>query len=237
MKINAIILAGGMGTRMNKEVPKQFIELDGVPIIVDTIMNFQKNERISEITVVCIKEWIGFMKDLVDKYSLMKVTRIVEGGRTGHDSTRNGVLSLKNSLSEDDFVVIHDAARPLIPQAIIDDMLNVAMIYGNACTAIPCHDTVVKTNDYVSGDEQIDRSSFLRVQTPQTYKYSLIKSLYERADEENKHDFVYVNTMAITYGIRIYFSKGFDCNIKITTKEDIAYYKALKQFKEEELVQ
>lgn len=235
MKVNAIILAGGIGSRMKVDRPKQFIEVNGRPIIVDTINNFQRNDKVSEITVVCLAEWIDYFKDLVVQYSLTKVTNIVPGGQTGHDSTRNGIFSLVDKLEESDFVIIHDAARPLIPQLIINDMLDVAFKNGNACTAIPCHDTVIKTDDQISGTEQIERSSFLRVQTPQAYRYGLIKSLYEKSELEDKHDFIYANTMAISYGVRIFFSKGFDCNIKITTKEDIAFYKAMSQFSEEEL--
>ena len=235
MEVNAIILAGGVGSRMKTDRPKQFIEIDGVPVIVDTLNNFQRNERVTGITVVCLKDWILYFGELVKRYELTKVTNIVEGGATGHDSARNGMFSLRDKLSDDDFVIIHDASRPLIPQLIIDDMLDIAFKEGTACTAIPCHDTVIKTDDNISGIEQIERSSFLRVQTPQAYRYGLIEPLYERAEKENRHDFIYANTMAITYGTRIYFSKGFDCNIKITTKEDIAFYKAMRQFSEEEL--
>ena len=235
MQVHAIILAGGIGSRMKADKPKQFIEIDGKPIIVDTINNFEKNTRVTGITVVCLKEWIPYFEQLVKEFKLKKVTEIVEGGATGHDSTRNGVFSLKKRLTPNDYIVIHDAARPLIPQIIINNLLDVAFQKGNACTAIPCHDTVIKTADGISGTEQIDRSSFLRVQTPQAYRYGLILPLYERAERENRHDFIYANTMAIEYGARIYFSSGFDCNIKITTKEDIAFYRAMKQFDEEEL--
>ncbi len=235
MKISAIILAGGVGSRMKSNIPKQFIEIDGTPIIVNTIRNFEKNERVNDILVVCLKDWIPHMKLLVEKYKLSKVKYVIEGGKTGHDSTRNGILYLKDKIEDNDFVIIHDAARPLIPQLIINDMLNKAIKNGNACTAIQCHDTVIETEDQISGNSQIERSKIMRVQTPQTYRYDLIRSLYERAEKDNKHDFVYANTMAIEYGTRIYFSAGFDCNIKITTKEDIAFYKAMKKFSEEEL--
>lgn len=237
MQVHVIILAGGVGSRMKADKPKQFIEIDGVPVIVDTIRNFERNNRITGITVVCLRDWIPHLKQLVTQYGLNKVTSIIAGGETGHDSTRNGIFSLRDTLSDNDFVVIHDAARPLIPQLIIDDMLDVAFRNGNACTAIACHDTVIKTEDGVSGTEQIERSSFLRVQTPQAYRYGLILPLYERAEQEDRHQFIYANTMAIEYGTRIFFSKGFDCNIKITTKEDIAFYKAMSKFSEEELTQ
>lgn len=235
MKANVIILAGGTGSRMKIDLPKQFIEVDGVPVIVDTIRNFQNNSRINSITVVCLKDWISYLQDLVAKHSLSKVINIVEGGATGHDSARNGVMSLSEMMEEDDIVVIHDAARPLISQVIINDMLDTAIKYGNACTAIPIHDTIIATDDQQSGNIQIARDKIMRVQTPQAYRYGTIYALYRRADEENRHDFIYANTMAVTYGTRIYFSIGSDCNIKLTTKEDLAYYKAMKQFSEEEL--
>lgn len=235
MKANVIILAGGTGSRMKTDLPKQFIEIDGVPVIVDTIRNFQNNSRINSITVVCLKDWIAYLQGLTAKYHLDKVDNIVEGGATGHDSARNGVLSLSGEMDEDDIVVIHDAARPLISQVIINDMLDTAIKCGNACTAIPIHDTIIVTDDQQSGDTQIERNKIMRVQTPQAYRYGTIYALYRRADEENRHDFIYANTMAITYGTRIYFSTGSDCNIKLTTKEDLAYYKAMKQFSEEEL--
>ena len=237
MRVHAIILAGGIGSRMKADKPKQFIEIDGKPVIVDTISNFERNIQVNNITVVCLKDWIPYLLELIKKFDLKKVTSIIEGGNSGHDSTRNGVFSLKEILSENDLVIIHDAARPLIPQIIINDMLDVAKKNGNACTAVSCHDTVIKTTDGISGVEQIDRNSFLRVQTPQAYRYGLLLSLYERAEAEGIHDFVYANTMAIKYGVRIFFSKGFTCNIKITTKEDIAFYKAMKQFNEEDLTQ
>lgn len=95
MKVHAIILAGGIGSRMKADKPKQFIQIDNVPVIVDTIRNFEKNVRVTGITVVCLKEWIPYFEQLVEKYCLEKVTDIVEGGTTGHDSTRNGVFSLR----------------------------------------------------------------------------------------------------------------------------------------------
>ena len=106
MKVNAIILAGGIGSRMKADKPKQFIEINGAPVIVDTINNFQKNERVNGILVVCLKEWIPYLKEIIKKFHLTKVTNIVEGGHTGHDSTRNGIFFLKNELSDDDYVII-----------------------------------------------------------------------------------------------------------------------------------
>ena len=236
MKIHTIILAGGIGARMGMNLPKQFIEVDRVPIIVHTIQNFEKNKNIDSITIVCVKDYIDTMWKIVKKYNLKKVQYIVEGGQTGHDSTRNGVFSLKNKLTKDDFVIIHDAVRPLLPQKTINLMVDVALKNGNACLAVPCYETVVVSNDHLSGTEEIDRNSFMRVQTPQMYNFELINSLYERAEKENIHNFVYANTMAIHYGTRIFFSPGFFYNFKITTVNDLPLYKALINYSEDDLM-
>lgn len=225
--ISVIILAGGTGSRIKSAVPKQFISINGCPIIVHTIRNFEENPRIDSIVIVCLKDWIEYTKDIVEKYQFTKVKDIVEGGETGHISTRNGVYSLKSSLGDNDFVIIHDAARPIVPQPVINDLIEVAEEHGNACSAISCYETVLMTEDRTSGKEQIDRSRIIRVQTPQCYRYGLIRPLYEKAEEEGRDDFIYANTMALNYGIEIFFSKGSNSNIKITTKEDIVLFKAL----------
>lgn len=225
--IDVIILAGGVGSRLKSAVPKQFIEIDGCPIIVHTIRNFQDNPNIDHIIVVCLGNWIEHTKNIVKKYNLDKVTDVVPGGATGHISTKNGVYFLKNRLSEQDYVIIHDAARPIVSQEVINDLIETAKKNGNACSAVSCYETVVLTENRLSGKEQIDRNRVIRVQTPQCYKYGLIKSLYEKAEADKREDFVYANILAMEYGVEIFFSKGTNNNIKITTKEDIALFRAL----------
>lgn len=235
MKNHVIILAGGIGSRVGGPMPKQFLSLNDKPVIVHTLENFERNPQITGITIVCVKEWIEYLKEMLIEYKIEKVTEIIEGGETGHDSTRNGIFSLRSKLSDNDFVIIHDAARPILPQAAINNMLEVAHEKGNASLAIPCYETVIYTDDGKCGDKQLDRSSIMRIQTPQAYNYSSILKLYEMAEKENKHDFVYADLVLIYYGQTVYFSKGFPNNIKITRKEDIPLCKALMHFSEEEL--
>ncbi len=225
--IDVIILAGGVGSRLKSAVPKQFIEIDGCPIIVHTIRNFQDNPNIDHIIVVCLGNWIEHTKNIVKKYNLDKVTDVIPGGATGHISTKNGVYFLKNRLSEQDYIIIHDAARPIVSQEVINDLIETAKKNGNACSAVSCYETIVLTENRLSGKEQIDRNRVIRVQTPQCYKYGLIKSLYEKAETDKREDFVYANILAMEYGVEIFFSKGTNNNIKITTKEDIALFRAL----------
>lgn len=230
-----ILLAGGSGTRMGANMPKQFLIVNDKPVVVHTIENFQRNETIEGIVIVCLKEWITYMQSIVEEYNLTKVKWVIEGGATGHDSTRNGIFFLKDKIKSDDFVIIHDAARPILPQKAINDMLEVAKENGNASLAIPCYETAIFTDDKLSGVKDLDRNSFMRVQTPQAYLYKEILPLYERAEEEDKHDFVYADLVYIYYGKRVFFSKGFTNNIKITKKEDIALCEALMKFAEDEL--
>ena len=231
----AIILAGGVGMRMGAEVPKQFLMIKDKPVIVHTILNFQNHPDIIGIVIVCVYDWIDYLKNIIKQYNLDKVVDIVEGGVSVHDSTRNGIYSLKNRLQEDDFIIVHDAARPVLPKIAIDEMLNTAHEYGNASLAIPCYETVIYTEDQQSGTEQLDRNKLMRVQTPQAYRYGFIKNLYEKADKDGIHDIIYADLVAIHYGERVFFSRGFVNNIKITKKEDIPLTESLMEFTEEEL--
>lgn len=235
MKNYVIILAGGIGSRLGGPMPKQFLSLNDKPVIVHTLENFERNKNIDGIIIVCVRDWISHLKEILLEYKISKVIDIVEGGKTGHDSTRNGIFSLREKLSTDDYIIIHDAARPILPQAAIDEMLKVAHDKGNASLAIPCYETVIYTDDGSSGDKQLDRCKIMRIQTPQAYRYGEILPLYDMAEKENKHDFVYADLVLIYYGKTVYFSKGFTNNIKITRKEDIPLCKALMTFSEEEL--
>lgn len=235
MKNYVIILAGGIGSRLGGPMPKQFLSLNDKPVIVHTLENFERNKNIDGIIIVCVRDWISHLKEILLEYKISKVIDIVEGGETGHDSTRNGIFSLREKLSSDDYIIIHDAARPILPQAAIDEMLKVAHDKGNASLAIPCYETVIYTDDGSSGDKQLDRCKIMRIQTPQTYRYGEILPLYDMAEKENKHDFIYADLVLIYYGKTVYFSKGFTNNIKITRKEDIPLCKALMTFSEEEL--
>ena len=230
-----IILAGGVSRRMDHSIPKQFVTLGDKPVIVHTIENFEKNEKVESVLVVCVEQWIDHMKDIGQEYELKKLKWVIPGGGSVHDSTRNGLYYLEGKISDDDYVIIHDAARPILPQKAIDDMMTIAYEKGNASLAIPCYETILMTEDKKSGIEQLDRESVMRIQTPQAYKYGFLKELYRRADDDNIHDIIYADLVLVHYGERVYFSPGFTNNIKITKKEDLALCESLMKFTEEQL--
>lgn len=228
-----ILLAGGVGKRMGADIPKQFIRVKGKPIIVYSIENFQRNEEIEKIVVVCVKDWIDHVKELVKEYGLTKVEWVIEGGSTGHDSIKNGVFFLKDKVNPDDYIIVHDAVRPILPQKAINEVLRVAHEKGNASSSIVCHPPIVYTEDGESGVKDIDREHVMLTASPQAYNFSLALSCYEKAEAENKNNFTFTSSLLIHYGERVYFAKGTTSNIKVTKKEDIALFEALLNVPEE----
>jgi len=233
MKNYVILLAGGVGKRMQADIPKQFIEVENKPIIVYSIENFQRNPKIEKIIVVCIKDWIEHLKEIVEEYSLSKVEWIIEGGDTSHDSIRNGVFFLRDKIDPEDYIIVHDAVRPVLPQKAIDEVIRVAHENGNASSSIVCHPPIVYTDDFISGIKDVDREHVMLTASPQAFKYSIALHCYLQAEQENMHNFTFTSSLLIHCGERVYFAKGTACNIKITTKGDLALFGALLKIPEE----
>ena len=186
MKNYVILLAGGVGKRMDSEIPKQFLEVRGKPIIIYSLENFERNPQIEKIVIVCIKDWIDHLKGLLEKYKITKAVWITEGGATGHDSIRNGVYFLRDKISPEDFVIVHDAVRPVLPQKAIDEVIRVAHENGNASSSVACHPPIVYTEDFKSGITDVDREHVMLTASPQAYRYDLVLKCYDKAEEENK---------------------------------------------------
>lgn len=235
MKNYVVLLAGGVGKRMGADIPKQFMKVNGKPIIAYSIENFQRNEQIEKIVVVCVKNWIDYLMEIIQEYNLTKVEWIIEGGNTGHDSIRNGVFFLKDKIEPSDYIIVHDAVRPILPQKAIDEVLRVAHDKGNASSSIECHPPIVYTEDFESGITDVDRDHVMLTASPQAYQYSLALKCYEKAEIEDKHGFIFTSSLLIHYEERVYFAKGTTCNIKITRKEDLALFEALIKVPEESL--
>ncbi|SDW87970.1 2-C-methyl-D-erythritol 4-phosphate cytidylyltransferase [Lachnospiraceae bacterium KHCPX20] len=235
MKNYVILLAGGIGKRMGTDIPKQFLQVKGKPVIVYTIENFQRNPAIEKIVVVCVKEWMEELKTIVKDYNLTKVEWIIEGGKTGHDSIRNGVFFLKDKVTEEDYVIVHDAVRPILPQKAIDEVLRVAHERGNASSCIACHPPIVIMDDSISGTKDVERDKIILTASPQAFHYPLALRCYEQAEKENYHDSTFTSSLLIHCSERVFFAKGTTCNIKITTKEDLALFEALLSMPEESL--
>ena len=217
-----IILAGGIGSRLGAKLPKQFIEVFGKPINSYTMEHFQNHPDIDAIELVCVDGYQNQLTEIVEKYNITKVIKIVTGGSEYERSIMNGVRGLDGIAKPNDIIMIHWAAAPFITEDIITDNLRVCKQKGNAISS--CYSYLLYgTNDGDCAKKNINRESFMTLSAPQSFLYSVIKDIYKRVEEQNLFDKVEAHTTAFMteLGVPIYFSKGKHSNIKITTKEDV----------------
>lgn len=221
-----IILAGGVGSRVGADRPKQFIEIFEKPVLVYTIELFQNHPEIDAIEVVCIKSHIDYLKSLVNEYNLDKVKWITEGGKDFQHSVMNGVNNLKGQLNEDDVVLVHYGASPFTTPDIITDAIRVAKEMGNSSPAISSP-LLLGSNNGDKSLNWIDRDQVMILNSPQCFKFGYVVQLFEEAIENDLIDKVEPHTTTLMYrmGREIYLSKSNQLNIKITTKEDLDLFK------------
>lgn len=222
MKNIAIILAGGKGKRMGNDISKQFLMIKGKPIIYYTIKAFQKSNLIDEIVIVLPKDEIDyFKKEILKKFDL-NISRIVEGGKERQHSVYNALKSINHC----DIVLIHDGARPLVNIDIIEKGISYAKKYSAAAPSVTPKDTIKVIDNQSFSKETLVRNTLVAVQTPQCFKYSLIKECHKRVNEENLD--VTDDTMVVEYyGNKVYLYEGTYENIKVTTREDLILLEAL----------
>ena len=223
----ALLIAGGTGQRMGQEIPKQFLNVHDKPVIIYTLEAFQRHPDIDAIAVVCLTDWIHVLDVYARQFNITKLRYIIPGGDSGQASIRNGVFELEKHYSRDDFVLVHDAIRPMVSEEVISDSLKVAQEYGNAITVIPCAEAMVMTEDQQSSEELYPRDQLKRTQTPQVFRIGEICDLHREALARGITNSVASVTLMIELGHRVYFSQGSEKNVKLTTVEDIDIFKAL----------
>lgn len=232
----AIVLAGGIGRRVGKDIPKQFIEVEGKPILVYTLEEFQRHPSIDAIEVVCVDGWLDTVKGYAEKYHLSKLKWIIHGGETAQESIRNGVYHLEEICGPQDMIIIHDGIRPFIDDSVLNDVIDVCRDHGNAVTAMPYNEQIFLTEDAVSTVQYIPRETIRRVSTPQAYQFQLLDEKYHEAFEKKIgiYGSSYANTMMTDLGVRLFFSKGSDKNMKLTTPEDLELFRVYMRMKKEQ---
>ena len=225
----AIIVAGGVGSRMGADKPKQFVEVDGKPVLFYTLQAFQDHPQVDAIELVLINGWEDAVWEWQIKYGITKLKWIVEGGGSVQESIRNGVFALEGKCRDDDVIVLHDGIRPLVETFVIDDVIAKAKQFGNGVTSMPYNEQIflVDQEDKATTTKYIPRETLRRVATPQAYKFGLIDKTYHEAFEKKIGIFgsSYANTMRVELGHRLYFAAGSDKNIKLTTPGDLEIFK------------
>ncbi len=224
----AVIIAGGVGSRMGHDIPKQFININDKPVIIYTLEGFQRHPLIDAIEVVCIDGWHDILKAYAKQYGITKLKWVISGGATGQESIRNGVYHLEDICSADDIIIVHDGIRPLVESEVLTDVIEKAQQYGNAVTSLPYNEQIFVVDNDVSTTKYIPRETLRRVSTPQGYKFKLIDEKYHEAFEKEIgiYGSSYANTMMVELGVRLYFAAGSDKNIKLTNKDDLELFKA-----------
>ena len=225
----AIIIAGGSGSRMGQNIPKQFINVYDKPVLIYTLESFQRHPMIDAIEVVCIEGWEQVLQAYANQFNISKLQWITKGGDSAQESIRNGVYNLEGKVTDDDIIIIHDGIRPMIDDSVLTDVIEKAEKYGNAVTSMPYNEQifVVDKDDETTTTQFIPRETLRRVSTPQAYRYQLLNTKYHEAYAKNIgiHGSHYANTMMVELGVRLHFAKGSDKNIKLTTKDDLELFK------------
>ena len=223
----ALILGGGVGSRMQQDIPKQFLTVNDCPIIIYTLQAFQNHPEIDVIAAVCLEGWKNVLQAYAKQFNITKLKHIVRGGENGHASTFNGLMELEKYHNAEDIVLIHDGNRPLTSPEIISDCIITTKKYGCAVAAIPCVTPIIGTEDDISSVKSYPRDNLKRTQTPQGFFLKNICDLNRQAQKIGITNSVGMCTLTIEMGKKIYFSLGSEKNFKITTVEDIEIFKAL----------
>ena len=235
----AVIFAGGVGSRMHsKERPKQFLEMYNKPIIIHTLEHFQNHPMIDAIVVVCIESWISYLNELLYKFRIEKVKKVVPGGETGQLSIYYGLKAAKEVANgEKAVVLIHDGVRPLITEKLITNNIEAVRRYGSAITTAKVKETLLVVNEQDSSIDYVPSRNNSRVaKAPQSFWLDEILSAQEKALAKGERDWIDSCTLMQEYGFKMHLIDGPSQNIKITTPEDFYTMRAILEAKENEQI-
>lgn len=230
----ALLTAAGTGSRMGQDIPKQFMHVENKPIIIHTMEAFQKHPSVDAIIVVTLPAWIDVLKAYARQFNITKLRWVVSGGQSGQESIYNGLNTLKAELDEETIVMVHDGNRCMVSGEIISDSLATFKQHGSAVAAIPCVEAVFRSeDDGHSSTISIPREQLFRTQTPHTYTLGKLLWAHEEAQKRGITGTAASCTLMQQLGEVVYFSKGSEENLKITTVEDMMIFKALLHTKKD----
>ena len=223
----AIILAGGKSSRNMQNIPNQFIDVHGKPIIVYCMEAYESHPAIDDIYVVCLKGWESIVTAYAERYKITKLKGLIAGGASGILSLKNAIDTIKNNCKDDDVIIIQEATRPLVTTETVSKLLlNCDEISG----AVICHEM----NDYVQFDvsgskpKYIERESVVAMQSPEAHRMKILKNVFKKA-ERLQHPLTESCCTMLLYnlGFKVNFVQSSVNNIKIMHEEDIATFEAL----------
>ena len=230
----AIIFAGGSGVRMGSGIPKQFLEVNGKPIIIHTLEIFEEHPQVDEIYIACKEDSIEKLNKFIERFWIKKVKAVVPGGTSALGSIYNGLQAAKKRNDDDTIVLIHDGVRPCITSDLITDVISNVREKGSAITCTALFETPVmsKSGDIV--EEIPSRDECYTAQAPQCFYLGEVLEAHERVRTDNPEYKGFVDTCSVmrSFGKEVSIVKGPRGNIKVTTPEDLYIFRAMMQYRE-----
>jgi len=218
MSIKVIIPASGSGTRFGGNIPKQFLKIEGKEILAHAISAFNQIRSIDEIIIATKQEYFEKIKLIIRKNNFFKISRIVEGGKMRQDSVYRALMNL--DCSENDFILVHDAVRPFISRDKILELIKEVKKHNCVILGLPVSETLKKIDKRNYVKDTIDRKNIWSIQTPQAFRYDILKKSFEKAYKDNFTG-TDESSLAEHSGYNVKVIEGEKTNIKITLKADL----------------
>ena len=226
----ALITAGGVGNRMGQNVPKQFMNIYDVPVIIYTLKAFQNVQEIDGIAVVCLSGWEVVLAAYANQYGITKLKWIFPGGKTNQESIFRGLMGLKEEgCKDEDIVLVHDGVRPLVSSRIIVENIEKCKKFNYAVTGLMCKEAIMLKEDDCLNKLGVERENLVRTQTPHTYQLKSLLEAHEKANQLGVVNTVASCTLMAELGIDSqHLVIGTEYNgLKLTQPEDVEIFKAL----------
>lgn len=229
----AIVFAGGSGVRMGAAIPKQFLNLDGKPVLAHVLDLFQSHPSVDGIYMAVNADWMDRAEGFAQEYGVTKLRGVAPGGKTAQDSIYSALRFVAQREASDSIVLLHDGVRPYVTPEVIQANIDAARQFGNAITYTPCYETIVLSSDGARIESIPRRSDSYTAQAPQTFRLCDILSAHERirARSEGYENMVDQATICFTLGIDVHLVPGNRGNVKITTPEDLVTLEALVRWR------
>jgi 2-C-methyl-D-erythritol 4-phosphate cytidylyltransferase len=217
MKVAGIIPAAGSGKRMGGRIKKQFLSLDGLPVLVRTVLALSRCSLLDELIIVTGAGELEYVREMVAQYGLGKVRAVVPGGKERQDSVFSGLLEVRDA----DYVLVHDGVRPFVGEELVSEVIRAAFKYGAAGVAVPVTDTIKQSDERGEMIQlTLQRDRLWAMQTPQVFAREILFKAYKNAEEQGLMgtDDAFLAEMI---GVQVKLVPGHDHNIKITTSRDL----------------
>lgn len=240
--VSVVVFAGGVGSRFKSvDIPKQFVEVEGKPIIIHTLEKFCKHPMVDQIAIACLDGWMDELRQQLVRYGITKVVSVVKGGSNGHESIHNGLMEVAKDYTSEDIVLICDGVRPMISEQLITNCINETRAHGTAVPVTQSIDSVLESFDGSSCNKNYLRKNMFITQAPQGYYVEKIVKAHEEAAARGIDNPISSAELLIELGEKVHIFIGERQNIKVTTPEDLYtlragyYYEHYRRFAKEEL--